>query len=281
MKKFILCADGFGKSKDYNRAVLNGYNNGFLKSASIIANGEAFDAAVNEIIPECQPLSVGIQLNITEGKSITKCPLITDANGDFTVKPSALPKLLKNPDVLKEIEQEFRAQIEKVKSGLKVYHINSIDNIHYIPEVCSLVTELAAEYEIPYVRSLKEELVFIPSAKHILKLLNFGNVSNFFKFNSNFKVNSRYISRQNLKTNDYVVGVLYREDIDAKVLEASLKTINDDNNSDVIVEAVISPCSYLRNINDKHSAEFKVTQDKVLEDVIRRMGYEITSHKNV
>jgi predicted glycoside hydrolase/deacetylase ChbG (UPF0249 family) len=56
MKKFILNADNFGMTSDYNRAVLNGYNNGFLKSASIVANGEAFDTAINEILPECQHL---------------------------------------------------------------------------------------------------------------------------------------------------------------------------------------------------------------------------------
>ena len=52
-KKFILNADDFGMSKAFNRAVLEGYHNGFLTSASLCANGKAFNAAVNEIIPEC------------------------------------------------------------------------------------------------------------------------------------------------------------------------------------------------------------------------------------
>lgn len=281
MKKFILCADGFGKSKDYNRAVLNGYNSGFLKSASIVANGEAFEAAVDEIIPECQPLSVGIQLNITEGKSLTKCSLLTDENGNFTVTVSKLLKMLKNPEVLKEIEQEFRAQIEKVKSRLKVYHLNSADNVHHIPAVFSLVCGLAADYEIPYVRSLNEKLSVLPSVKHVYHLANLINVYNFVKFNCDSKINCGYITKNSLKTNDYLIGILYRNNIDAKLLESALKSLADDNNADIIVEAVVTPCSYLRNINDKHSAEFKVTQDKILEDKIRCMGYEITSHKNV
>ena len=76
-KKFILNADDFGMSKAHNRAVLDGYNNGFLSSASICANGPSFESAVNEILPECQNLSLGVHLNIIEGKSLTHCPLLT------------------------------------------------------------------------------------------------------------------------------------------------------------------------------------------------------------
>ena len=45
MKKFILNADDFGMSKAYNRAVLEGYESGILKSTSLTANGEAFEEA--------------------------------------------------------------------------------------------------------------------------------------------------------------------------------------------------------------------------------------------
>ena len=77
-KKFILNADDFGMSKAFNRAVLDGYHNGFLTSASLCANGKAFNAAVNEIIPECPNLGLGVHLNIIEGRSLTKAPLLTN-----------------------------------------------------------------------------------------------------------------------------------------------------------------------------------------------------------
>ena len=55
-KKFILNADDFGMSRANNRAVLEGYFEGILKSASLVANGKAFDEAVNSIIPQCPDL---------------------------------------------------------------------------------------------------------------------------------------------------------------------------------------------------------------------------------
>ena len=62
-KYFILNANNFGISQEYNQAILEGYNNGFLTSATICANGETFDNAVHDILPDCPDLGIGIQLN--------------------------------------------------------------------------------------------------------------------------------------------------------------------------------------------------------------------------
>ena len=69
-KKFILNADDFGMSEAYNRAVLEGYSYGILKSASLVANGLAFEEAYTKIIPACPDLGVGIHLNVIEGKPL-------------------------------------------------------------------------------------------------------------------------------------------------------------------------------------------------------------------
>src|SRR5574344_2702010 len=85
-KKFIFNADDFGMSNAYNKAVLAGYNSGFLTSASICANGESFDAAVNEVLPECSDLGTGVHLNIIEGTSLvdkSEIPMLVDSYGNF------------------------------------------------------------------------------------------------------------------------------------------------------------------------------------------------------
>ena len=43
-KKFVLNADDLGLSKNIDRGVIDGYNSGVLKSASLCANGETFEA---------------------------------------------------------------------------------------------------------------------------------------------------------------------------------------------------------------------------------------------
>lgn len=276
VKKFILNSDNFGLSQDFNRAVLNGYTNGFLKSASLTANGVAFEAAVNEILPECQKLSVGVHLNLTYGKSLKRCDLLTDIAGNFKHNFFTLWFKSDSKEFLKQIEIEFRAQIEKIASVTKPSHIDSISHIHAIPEIFELVCKLAKEYEIPYVRTHFEEFYVVPDLKSNLNIRYPLNIFKIIVLNLFTLKNHTTIKKYDLKTNDYILGVTYSGMLSNKTLEAGLKTLSDED--DFIVEAFIHPASYLRNINDINSREFKLTQDKILEDTIYRMGYEITGY---
>ena len=49
MKKFILNADDFGMSKAYNRAVLEGYESGILKSTSLIVTAKLLKKPVKKL----------------------------------------------------------------------------------------------------------------------------------------------------------------------------------------------------------------------------------------
>lgn len=277
VKKFILNSDNFGLSPDYNRAVLNGYNNGFLKSASLVANGSAFDAAVNEILPECPKISIGVHLNLTIGKSLSRSSLLTDSVGNFNL--NFLSALFKssNPEFLKQVEKEFRVQIEKIASVVKITHIDSAAHIHAIPAIFEIVCKLANEYKIPYVRTHFEEFYVVPDLKSNLNIRYPLNIFKLITLNILTLKNRETIKKYDLNTNNYIVGVTYSGMMSNKVLEAGLKTLSDED--DFVAEGVFSPASYLRNINDSNSREFKLTQDKILEDTIYRMGYEIVSHK--
>ena len=277
MKKFILNADNFGKNSDYNRGVLNGYNNGFVTSASIVANGEAFDTAINEILPECQQLSVGVHLDITQGKPLTDANLLIDNTGGFSSTFLSLIKAVNNDALLREIEAEFRAQIEKVQTVCKITHIDSVEHIHVIPKLFNLVCKLADEYSIPYVRTYKEELYFVRGLKYLINPHFYINLLKFIVISHYDSLDKVILkSYPNLRTNNNIIGITYSKIFDKLTLEEGLKTLDDED--DILVECFIHPCSYLRNINDMYSSEFKLTQDKILEDTIRRLGYDIVSH---
>jgi predicted glycoside hydrolase/deacetylase ChbG (UPF0249 family) len=277
VKKFILNADNFGKNSDYNRGVLNGYNNGFVTSASIVANGEAFDTAINEILPECQQLSVGVHLDITQGKPLTDANLLIDNTGGFSSTFLSLIKAVNNDALLREIEAEFRAQIEKVQTVCKITHIDSVEHIHVIPKLFNLVCKLADEYSIPYVRTYKEELYFVRGLKYLINPHFYINLLKFIVISHYDSLDKVILkSYPNLRTNNNIIGITYSKIFDKLTLEEGLKTLDDED--DILVECFIHPCSYLRNINDMYSSEFKLTQDKILEDTIRRLGYDIVSH---
>lgn len=276
-KKFILNADDFGLNKEINRAVVEAYNNGFLKSASLCANGEAFDSAINEIMPECHNLCVGVHLNIIEGKALNsfeKINLLVNSEGIFNNGFVSL--LLKSNDktFLAQVELEFRSQIEKIMQQTNVIHIDSHVHTHAIPNLFKLTCKLAKEYNIPFVRTQFEQPYLIPD---IFKHTNFKYPVNIIKIAllNYFSIKNKQILKEyNLKTNDYLIGVGYTGLMDDSAVEYGLKAVTDEA---VLVESLIHP--FYSEI--KHSKEFNLAKNSELKYKISKLGFEITNYKEL
>lgn len=276
-KKFILNADDFGLSKYHNQAVLEGYVNGFLTSASLCANGEAFDSAVHDIIPDCPNLGLAVHLNIMEGKALTDCNLLTDENGNFNVGYGYLLLNRKNKELLNQIEVEFKAQIDKCANTVKIDHLDSHVHTHAIPEIFEITCKLAKEYGIKYVRTQFEELYFIPKLEKHLNISYPINLIKIALLQYFTKKNRKTIDKYELKTNDFIIGVGYTGMMDSDAIEYGLKTIEEES----ITEALIHPCKYDNSTKDSHTKEFGITQNKTLQDSITRLGFDITNYKKL
>ena len=276
-KKFILNADDFGLTQYHNQAVLEGSINGYLTSASLITNTPAFESAVNDILPDCPNLSIGVHLNIIEGKSLTKCSKFTNNDGDFNKGYIYFLLNRKNPELLSEIEKEFRAQIEKAKSYAKLSHIDSHVHTHSIPEIFELVCKLAKEYNIPYIRTQYEELYFVPQIEKHLTYKYPLNLIKVFLLQAFTKINRNTVEKYELKTNDFILGVGYSGMMDNYTVEYGLRAINEDS----VTEALIHPCKYNEIQKNSHTKEFAITQNKDLNELINKLGFEITNFNNI
>lgn len=278
-KKFILNADDFGLSKALNRAVLEGYQACFLKSASIVANGEAFDEAVNAILPQCPDLGVGVHLNLLVGKSLCS-DLTTLTNEDQDFNNSYLSLLIKsyNPkevEFFEQVEREFRRQIEKVMSKTAVSHIDSHLHIHSIPRIFDMVCRLAKEYGIKQVRTHFEKPYIIPDVNKHLTWKYFKNVLKTIGLGFLTVFNEATVHKYELKTNDYLLGILYSEMMEAIAVSYGVKAIKYDN---VVLEGIIHPCRYDDGTINSHFDEFLLTKNKKLKDKIGSLGFEITNY---
>lgn len=257
-------------SKAFNKAVLDGYNHGFLTSASLCANGEDFDTAVNEVIPECPNLGIGVHLNIIEGKA-----LLDDSK--FSHGYLQLMHLVNNPEFLAKAEKEFRLQIEKVLKYSKVDHLDSHVHVHGIPKIFELTCKLAKEYDIKQVRTQFEKFYIVPDIKKHLNIKYPPNILKILLLNHfTFHENRKLIKRYELKTNDYLIGVGYTGMMDDNALFYGLSAIEED----CVVEALIHPCNYNEKISNQHYTEFLITQNLDLKDKIQRLGFEITNYKS-
>ena len=276
-KLFILNADDLGLSNNINKGVIDGYNSGVLKSASLCANGETFSSVINEILPECPNLCIGVHLNIIEGKALTdksKIPLLVDNNGYFNNGYLQLIAKSKNKDFLEQLEIEFRAQIEKIKEHLNPAHIDSHVHTHGIPNIFDLTCKLAQEYDIPYVRTQFEKPYLTPIISKHVNLKYPVNLIKVALLNSFSIKNKKTLKKYpNLKTNDYLVGVAYTGMMDNNTVENGLRIFKKD--SDIVVEALIHPY-YSTKMN-----EYNITQNQDMKFKIENFGFDFTTYKEM
>ena len=283
-KKFILNADDFGMSEYYNNAVLDRKNNGLLTSASLCANGDCFEQAINEIIPQCPDLSVGIHLNIIEGKSLTECPMLTDKDRNFNNGYISLILKSFNKEFMKQVEIEFRAQIEKIMNRTNVDHIDSHVHTHAIPNIFRLTAKLADEYGIPYIRTQYEKPYITPSIKKHFNTKYPPNILKIILLNTFTILNRSVVKKYDLKTNDYLIGVGYTGMMDSKTIKYGLKSLRKE----CVAEALIHPCKYdntdtltFTPTPDSHHFEYLITQDDELRNNIAELGFNLVNHSSL
>ena len=278
-KKFILNAEGLGWSTEINNAILEGSHSDILKSTSIIANGQAFENALNDVVRNCPNLGIGLALNVTKGISLCEdLKTLTDERGYFNKKYLTLLLKAYNPkekEFMTELEREFRRQIEKTLSKSEITHLSSVDDIHSIPKIFDLVCRLAKEYQIHYVRTHFEKPYLIPDLK---KYFSFQFFKNIFKsiFLGIFTVfNESKVHEYELKTNDYLIGIIYNSMMSALAIVYGVMAIRY---KEITIEASINPCRYNDGTIDNRFDEYMITRNKKLKEKIENLGFEITNY---
>lgn len=190
VKKLIINADDLGFSLGVNEAILLANTQGFLTHASLMANTQYFDHAVEQIIPKCSSLKVGVHVNLTCANALYSNNVLTEngyLNNDFV-------KLLfkrKSKKVLQSMEKEIELQILKIKeTRINISHIDGHEHVHIIPSINKIVRRLAKKYDIKRVREINEGL--FESWKFNGKTASFANVIKLLllKFLSLFNENS-------------------------------------------------------------------------------------------
>jgi hopanoid biosynthesis associated protein HpnK len=162
MKSLIVNADDFGFTRGVNAGILRAFERGILTSATLMANGDAFDEAV--AMARANPtLGVGIHLVAVGGRPVadpSEIPSLVDANGLLPRTLTDLIKLLARRRVrVEHIEREFAAQIERVcRAGLTPTHLDSHKHSHTQPLVMTALARVATAFNIRAVRNPFERL---------------------------------------------------------------------------------------------------------------------------
>ena len=278
-KELIFNSDDFGYSEAFNIGIKNGFLSGVLTSTCILANGEAFDNAIEEILPQISGIGLGVHLNIIEGKSLTNPSLITDSNGYFNNGFISLLMKSKDRVFLGQIEKEFRAQIEKIISKTPVDHINSHVHTHAIPDIFELTAKLASEYGIKNIRTQFETPYIIPNLQKHLTVKYPVNIIKNILLNTFSLANFKTAKRYNLNTNDYIIGVTYTGYMDENAVLFGLKK----HKKPCLTEILIHPTFYEESKVEKpfNYQEYLITQSPTIKEEIKNLGWKLISYKDI
>ena len=143
MKRLIVNADDFGFTPGVNAGIIHAHRHGVLTSATLMANGAAFDDAVR-LAHETPSLDIGCHLVLVQGRS-----LLTGRPFPATLNRLLFALARKQLDVYAEL----RAQIGKIQqAGLRPTHLDAHKHSHILPGIFRAVVRLAQEFSVPYVR---------------------------------------------------------------------------------------------------------------------------------
>jgi predicted glycoside hydrolase/deacetylase ChbG (UPF0249 family) len=160
--RLILNADDFGLTRGINRAIAELHDNGALTSATLMANGPAFEDAV-AIARKRPTLSIGCHVVLTDGIPISHpsdIPSLLGSDGK-TFRPSALDFMLavwRGQVQEEDIIRESVAQVQRMqRAGIDVTHLDTHKHAHVLPGVARPLLFVAERCSVGAIRNPFEE----------------------------------------------------------------------------------------------------------------------------
>ena len=156
MRSLIVNADDLGWTGGVNRGIAEAHRNGIVTSASLLANGGAFEDAV-KTAGQLPGLGVGVHLNLSNGKPAAPAGQIRsllNEEGEFSGGPeNLLLRLTAGRIDPREVETEWDAQIRKVRAaGIRPTHLDGHKHVQMLPGLFGVALRLAKKHGIEALR---------------------------------------------------------------------------------------------------------------------------------
>jgi len=156
--RIILNADDFGLTQGINRAIGELHSSGVLPSATLMANGAAFEDAV-EVAHAHATLGVGCHIVLTDGTPISPPGSIRSLLGrdGRNFRPSLaafVQALLLGRIKQEEVAREALSQIEKLqRAGINITHLDTHKHTHLFPSIAGTLLQVAERCGIRAIRN--------------------------------------------------------------------------------------------------------------------------------
>ena len=163
----IINADDFGLTIGVNRVIAALYRSGVLTSATLMANGPAFEDAV-ATARETPGLGVGCHVVLVDGVPLSPCDQIKTLLGPDRIRLRSSLAAFARAALLgrlneEEVEREASAQIGRlIGAGIQPTHLDSHKHTHMFPSVLRPLLRAARRYGITAVRNPFEQAWSVP-----------------------------------------------------------------------------------------------------------------------
>ena len=154
MKRVTINADDFGLNKSCTDAICEAFEKNLITDTTLVANGDAFEYALEKIKLYSLENKIGIHVNLNDGTPLTdemkKCAAFV-RNGEFHGKINRFMPL--NSKTRKIVYNEIVAQVEKIqRAGLMITHADSHHHIHTIIFIAPIFVRVCKEKGISKIR---------------------------------------------------------------------------------------------------------------------------------
>jgi len=273
--KVIVHADDFGLTEGINEGILRAHLRGILTSASIVANGEAFDHAV-KLARSTPTLDLGVHLTLIEEKPVVGPEVIpTLVNSDGRFHQHALEfaqRYLMGRFDLNEVRLELEAQVEKVlAAGLSPTHLDGHQHLHVLPGLLRITVEIGRKYGIPAIRLPREKA-------DLSKILR---VSPRRVLESQFLNVLCWIGRNKVdKKTDSFAGFLFGGNLKKELLLIVLRHLPPGGVCEIMCHPGLEgPGSRYSQWGYHWLDELNALVDEEVQDFVRREGIDLVSYR--
>jgi len=249
--KFIISADDYGASKTVTDDILDCVDNGILSTVSIIANGNAFDYAIEEYKKRPE-LRLSVHLNLVEGRPIVsheEVPMLVNKDGElyhsflslwlkYLLCKQKERESLKQQVVL-EISAQITKVIDKIDKNIEL-QIDSHQYFHMIPFVFYAILELKSFFCFSYIRMPEEPTFLCDNWLKSIKNYCSSNLIKHILLNSLSRKYKPILTDMQISYSDYLIGILFSGNMSISMIKAALHSLSKSK-KELTVEILFHP----------------------------------------
>jgi chitin disaccharide deacetylase len=287
VRRLIINADDFGLTQGVNRAILEAHCNGVVTSSTLMANGQAFNDAI-ERVKSASRLSVGCHVVLVDGLPVLgrrHASTLSDKNaGDGRFRENLSGMALRtlvgsiDPD---EIEAEVTAQIRKLQAaGVVVSHLDTHKHTHIFLRVLRPLLRAARACGVLAVRNPFGPVRFSILAKYPRLWKRCGQVAVLNRLGGSFR---KSVADAGVLTTDGTVGVVGTGAMDLNLFEVIIDSLPEGT-----WEFVCHPGyndAELDNIRtrlrESRAEELRLLTSPEAREILARSGVQLISYRDL